>query len=139
MTLRSNIAIALAAATLTVATFAAAPTPALAADAANAAALPEGSEPTHIAVHFGDLDISSDAGQARLQRRIAIAAVEACSEAGSGLEPIGVFDVRDQHHANIEGSVNQSLLSASRYFRNDSPSADLFGCVALLPWSNIAY
>ena len=112
MTLRSNIAIALAAATLTVATFAAATTPALAADAANAAALPEGSEPTHIAVHFGDLDISSDAGQARLQRRIAIAAVEACSEAGSGLEPIGA--ARAEHACRSTAIARANVELASR-------------------------
>ena len=71
------------AATLAAATLAAAATPAL---ARNAADLTDPAiEPTHIAVAFADLDLASAKGQAALHRRIAHAAIAACTDAGNGL------------------------------------------------------
>lgn len=71
----------------TLAAFAAGAAPAIARDAAvqNDPAV----EPTHIAVRFSDLDLASIGGQEALHRRIAHAAIAACTGAGEGLSKLG--------------------------------------------------
>ena len=50
--------------------------------------MPAGSEPTQVSVNFADLDLSTPAGQAKLQGRISRAATEACEDAGTGNGPL---------------------------------------------------
>ena len=69
--------------TLVAAALAAGTTPALARGAADLA--DPAVEPTHIAVAYTDLDLATAKGQAVLHRRIAHAAIAACSGAGEGL------------------------------------------------------